>query len=306
MPTCASAFQPDFTYVPPTGSLIDATIGPDLKLWEQRVNVGTQQLTSVAPANVDRITFWYLDKGLRDWDPFWARPWPSGIALASYILENPHLVAGKRILELGAGVGLPSLAAALCGATEVVVTDREPLAIDCMLLSAARNGIPVLADEGSEVARLLATGQIATAGLNAGLINVAAGQASTEAAAAIASKGTVFRGTVLDWSQPGDVDTFDLVLGCDILYEYFQVPRVVGLVKQLTNHEGTLLLAEYPGRYPANLKWFLELMPEQDTLPAMPLVNSQLQPFALPAFVNEMRDVHDDVIDTQFMLFLKN
>ncbi len=46
---------------------------------------------------------------------YWTRAWPSAIALASIILERPELVAGKRVADLGAGLGLAGLAAALAG-----------------------------------------------------------------------------------------------------------------------------------------------------------------------------------------------
>ncbi|GAX83165.1 hypothetical protein CEUSTIGMA_g10591.t1 [Chlamydomonas eustigma] len=82
-----------------------------------------------------------LAKGERDKDPFWCRPWPSGLALADHILRNPSLVKGKRVIELGAGVGSPGIAAALSGAYEVVVTDREPLALRCAALSAQASGV---------------------------------------------------------------------------------------------------------------------------------------------------------------------
>lgn len=44
--------------------------------------------------------------------PFWARIWPSAYALASFIDANPEIIAGKKVWEIGAGLGLPSLLAA--------------------------------------------------------------------------------------------------------------------------------------------------------------------------------------------------
>jgi methyltransferase-like protein 23 len=44
--------------------------------------------------------------------PYWARLWPSAIALAAYLQQHPQVVAGKIVAELAAGVGLPSLVAA--------------------------------------------------------------------------------------------------------------------------------------------------------------------------------------------------
>ena len=44
--------------------------------------------------------------------PYWARLWPSAIALSAFLQKNPQWVAGKQVAEIAAGVGLPSLIAA--------------------------------------------------------------------------------------------------------------------------------------------------------------------------------------------------
>ena len=41
--------------------------------------------------------------------PFWAKLWPSSIALVNVLENNPEWIKDKQVLELGAGVGLPSL-----------------------------------------------------------------------------------------------------------------------------------------------------------------------------------------------------
>jgi predicted nicotinamide N-methyase len=56
--------------------------------------------------------------------PYWARPWPAGLALAA----APPPAAGARVLELGCGLGAPSIAAARAGA-EVVATDGSTDAV---------------------------------------------------------------------------------------------------------------------------------------------------------------------------------
>ena len=43
------------------------------------------------------------------------RAWPSSIALASLILARPELVRGKRVADLGCGLGLAGMAAAFAG-----------------------------------------------------------------------------------------------------------------------------------------------------------------------------------------------
>jgi methyltransferase-like protein 23 len=60
--------------------------------------------------------------------PFWSKIWPASIALTGLILENREMFAGQRIIEIAAGLGLPSIAAASVAKT-VHCTDKEPEAI---------------------------------------------------------------------------------------------------------------------------------------------------------------------------------
>lgn len=59
--------------------------------------------------------------------PYWARPWPSGLTLARAVAAAP-LAAGTAVLELGCGLGAPSIVAARAGAT-VLATDGAPDAV---------------------------------------------------------------------------------------------------------------------------------------------------------------------------------
>jgi nicotinamide N-methyltransferase len=43
--------------------------------------------------------------------------------IADFIDSDPQIVRGKRVAELGAGAGLPSLISALNGAAYVMMTD---------------------------------------------------------------------------------------------------------------------------------------------------------------------------------------
>jgi predicted nicotinamide N-methyase len=70
--------------------------------------------------------------------PFWAELWPSGIALAGALAGRP--LSGLRALELGCGLGLVSVTAALAGAS-VLAVDRSPEAIAFTAANAARNGV---------------------------------------------------------------------------------------------------------------------------------------------------------------------
>jgi predicted nicotinamide N-methyase len=80
--------------------------------------------------------------------PFWAFPWPGGQALARYLLDHPDLVRGRTVLDLGAGSGLTSIAAALAGASGVLASDPDPFAVAAIGLNASANGVTltVIAD----------------------------------------------------------------------------------------------------------------------------------------------------------------
>lgn len=70
--------------------------------------------------------------------PYWARLWPSAIALATFIQNNPLFVAEKRIAELAAGVSLPSLVAAAY-ARQVWCSDISAEAMQAATQSASLN-----------------------------------------------------------------------------------------------------------------------------------------------------------------------
>jgi predicted nicotinamide N-methyase len=70
--------------------------------------------------------------------PYWAELWPSGVALARHVAHRE--LSGLRVLELGCGLGLPSLAAAMRGA-EVLATDWAEDAIGLLQRNAERNGV---------------------------------------------------------------------------------------------------------------------------------------------------------------------
>ena len=67
--------------------------------------------------------------------------WPAAIALAHEVASRE--LAGKRILELGAGTGLPGIVAASLGA-RVVQTDRQRLVLHVCERNAARNGVTTI------------------------------------------------------------------------------------------------------------------------------------------------------------------
>jgi predicted nicotinamide N-methyase len=106
-----AAVRPDGTPLPP--ALLDARI--------ERTSLGGPG----APVHVVRPADW---AALREAErhagrdtPYWAIPWPSGLALARAVATDPP-PRGARVLELGCGLALPSIAAARAGAS-VLATD---------------------------------------------------------------------------------------------------------------------------------------------------------------------------------------
>lgn len=75
--------------------------------------------------------------------PFWAFAWPGGQALARHILDNPGLVAGKRVLDFAAGGGVAAIACAMAGAADVEASEIDSLALAAIGLNAAVNGVCV-------------------------------------------------------------------------------------------------------------------------------------------------------------------
>jgi predicted nicotinamide N-methyase len=69
--------------------------------------------------------------------PYWAELWPSSLALAHAI--GGRALRGARTLELGCGLGLASIAAALAGG-RVLATDWSPGAVAMTETNAERNG----------------------------------------------------------------------------------------------------------------------------------------------------------------------
>ncbi|MFZ5792259.1 MAG: class I SAM-dependent methyltransferase [Pseudomonadota bacterium] len=81
--------------------------------------------------------------------PYWAFAWPGGQALARTILDDPAIVAGKRVLDFAAGSGLVAIAAAKAGAAHVEAAEIDGFAAAAIALNAALNGVvvPVILDD---------------------------------------------------------------------------------------------------------------------------------------------------------------
>jgi predicted nicotinamide N-methyase len=109
---------------------------------EETIELAGRELALIRPASADAL----IDEETFDEDeflPYWAELWASGVALARDVGESD--LKGARVLELGAGLGLPSLAAAIRGAN-VLATDWAADAVELLRVNAQRNGVELRAE----------------------------------------------------------------------------------------------------------------------------------------------------------------
>jgi predicted nicotinamide N-methyase len=75
--------------------------------------------------------------------PFWAFAWAGGQALARYILDNPEIVKGKRVIDIASGSGLVAIAAMKAGAASVLAADIDNFAVAAIQINAVLNQVRV-------------------------------------------------------------------------------------------------------------------------------------------------------------------
>ena len=75
--------------------------------------------------------------------PYWAFCWAGGQALTRYVLDNPDMVKGKRVLDFAAGCGASAIAAALNGAAHVQAVEIDAMAATAIGLNAQLNKVDV-------------------------------------------------------------------------------------------------------------------------------------------------------------------
>lgn len=96
--------------------------------------------------------------------PFWAFAWPGGQALARYLLDHPEEVAGRCVLDFGAGSGLVAIAAAKAGATAVLAAEIDPFAVAAIAANAALNQVIVEVAAADPIGTVDPLWQVVTAG----------------------------------------------------------------------------------------------------------------------------------------------
>ncbi len=73
--------------------------------------------------------------------PFWATVWPAAVVVARCLRDGTLAVAGRRVVEIGCGGAVVSIAAALAGAHSVEANDVDPVALHVARLNAQANGV---------------------------------------------------------------------------------------------------------------------------------------------------------------------
>jgi predicted nicotinamide N-methyase len=112
-----------------------AHLGARTGLFESAVEVGEKTYRILHPASAEALIDeedFARDERL----PYWAELWPSAIALARYLSRED--LAGRRAIELGCGLGLPTVATLDAGA-EVLATDHYEAALDFTLYNTLMN-----------------------------------------------------------------------------------------------------------------------------------------------------------------------
>lgn len=112
---------------------------PDDDLVTRSIDLPSGELRLLQPEESAELP----DDGPVEWAPiapYWSVLWRSGVALAREVDEAPP--RDLRVLELGCGLALPSLAAARAGAT-VLATDGDPEALELLSRNADLNDATV-------------------------------------------------------------------------------------------------------------------------------------------------------------------
>lgn len=92
------------------------------------ISLSHEQIALYAP-DQDFVRKAYQDGSIAF--PYWSQVWPAAIGLTEFILKHPEYIQHRNVLELGAGLGLPSIIASRTANT-VTSSDKEPDALDAI------------------------------------------------------------------------------------------------------------------------------------------------------------------------------
>ncbi len=110
---------------------------PGVRFRDLKLKLGDRHLSVYSASSVD-----VLSSNTSGATPYWPVAWPAGLGLARYLAAQD--LRGIPVLEVGCGVGISALGAAVAGA-EVIATDNEPAALRLVRMNAHRNGLTLRA-----------------------------------------------------------------------------------------------------------------------------------------------------------------
>jgi predicted nicotinamide N-methyase len=96
--------------------------------------------------------------------PFWAFAWAGGQALARFLLDHPEEVAGRAVLDFGAGSGLVAIAAAKAGAVRVLAAEIDHFGVAAIAANAELNGVSMAVTNADLLDTVDASLEVVTAG----------------------------------------------------------------------------------------------------------------------------------------------
>jgi len=132
-----------------TAPLLQTSIG-DFPLYEYRLTLDGRSwsfLHTGAVFTLDQENQYLKSEGERA--PYGVMLWPASIALAHDLRTRSESLRGKRVLELGAGTGLPGIVAASFGA-RVLQIDRSQVALHVCAMNIERNAVTGLDVVGAD------------------------------------------------------------------------------------------------------------------------------------------------------------
>jgi predicted nicotinamide N-methyase len=102
---------------------------PEIRLYAAHAGSRLRRLVEAGPA------------GTAAHPPYWAYHWAGGTVLARHFLDQPQTVAGRRVLDLGAGSGVVGIAAMKAGAASVLAAEIDGNGRAAIGLNAIANGV---------------------------------------------------------------------------------------------------------------------------------------------------------------------
>jgi len=181
------------------------------------ITIGDITLIMETPPDLDALLDQAAERDPQAVDaiPYYAILWPAAHGLAHYLWQHRDCVSGRRVIELGCGLGLPSVLAAHLGA-HVLATDFHP-------------------DTGPWLRH------------NAALNHLTLDYQKLDWNVVLAPPASEPRLPIDGHPQPTLPIPADLVIGSDLLYERRHIPALVCVIDTLCVRGGHAVIAD-PGR----------------------------------------------------------